>query len=178
MNWTLPAIDHENKVIMDSFAIAKYLENTFADAPLLFPNKSVAPLAMLLQTYFQTQIQLPLFPLVLPVQIDFLDEEGGKYFRRTREERFGYTITHDIYNDKERIDKIWEEVSKATKVVGNMLRENQGGPYLAGHDRTYADLVIMSFLEWFRVVVPDIFERTLDLEPEFKDLYEACKELL
>ena len=161
---------------MDSFDIAEYLEKTFPDAPSLFPSKSAA-LARLMESYCVPHLRTPLYPLILPKQVDFLDERGGEYFMRTREERLG-PISHDVYKDKERIDKIWEQMSDGTGVLGQMLKDNPGGPYLLGADRSYADLELSATLEWLRVINVDVFERILSIQPAFRDLYDACKELL
>lgn len=177
MNWTLPAIEHNNKTIMDSFAIAEYLERMFPDKPLLFPLNS-APLARLVQSHFMYHITIPMLPIIMPKQIDFLDEKGGIYFKRTREERFGMAISHDIYKDEKRLDKIWTEIENGIKIVGQMLRDNPQGPFFLGTERSYADLEVAAILEWFRVIDLELFERILEIEPAFKGLYKACRDCI
>lgn len=117
--FTLPAIEHDGKTIMDSLACAKYLEATFLGTPSLFPNEHSVVLARLLQYHIGKNVDWPLFPYYLPRIVALLDDKGAEYFRRTREEDFGFKISDSVYDDKEKLEAAWKETQGPLKVINN-----------------------------------------------------------
>lgn len=174
--YTLPAIDHDGKTIMDSLKIALYLDEKFPDAPRLIPEGTL-PLYRALQSYTALSITTHVFPLLLPRVIAFLDDRGAEYFRRTREEAVGYTITDAINQNEAKVNECWEKATAGLKMVNQMLDDNPGGPYILGKERSYADMHLVSFLEWWKQCGDDIYERGVSIAPNLKRLYEACSDL-
>lgn len=173
--FTLPTIDHDGKTIMDSLKIALYLDETFPDTPRLIPE-GMLPLYRGFQTYTSTCITAHIFPLLLPRVIDFLDDRGSEYFRRTREEVWG-PISESINQDKATVDECWEKATPALKVVNQMLADNPGGPYMLGEQRTYFDMHIVSFLEWWKQSGEEFYERATKIAPNLAVLYDACSDI-
>jgi glutathione S-transferase len=172
----LPAIEEDGKTIMDSWKVAEYLETQYPDTPTLFPGTS-KPLARLIYPFFMTQIASPVFPLLLPKVVDFLDDRGAAYFKETREESFGEPISHDIYKDTERVEKIWKSVDRNLKLMEITLTDVEG-PYMLGHERSYADLLVASVMGWYKVVSPDMYDRMVAVAPALGRLHDKCMELL
>lgn len=176
--FTLPAIEHDGNVVMDSFAIAKYLEKAFPDRPPVFFAQSQA-LCVLLTNQLMTHIGRVLFPLLLPRIVALLDDKGADYFRRTREAKFKLAIMEDINKDTERVQKTWESVKQPLSVINDMLKQNTEGPYFYGRTRSYADCILLAFLKWWkRCGEKDFFDKVLELAPEFRKVWEASSDIL
>lgn len=173
--YTLPTIDHDDKTIMDSLKIAIYLDETFPDLPRIIPE-GMLPLYRGFQTYTNTCITAHVFPLLLPRVIDFLDDRGSEYFRRTREEVWG-PISESINQDKAKVDECWEKATPALKVVNQMLADNPDGPYMLGKQRSYFDMHIVSFLEWWKQSGEEFYERGTKIAPNLAILYDACSDI-
>lgn len=161
---------------MDSWAVAEYLEASFPDTAPLFPHGS-KPLARIVWKLAMADISYKLFPILLPKLTDFLDPNGGEYFRRTREEVYG-PYSHDICNDHEYIASCWKQVEQPASVLAQALEDNQGGPFFLGEQRSYADIELVSILEWYRLVHTELYDGMVERHPCFKTLYEACADIL
>ena len=173
--YTLPAIDHNGKTIMDSLKIALYLDETFPDTPRLIPEGTL-PLYRAFQTYTSMAITAHIFPLLLPRVVDFLDPRGSEYFKRTREEVFG-PISESIHQDKAKVDDCWSKATAGLKLVNQMLEDIPGGPFIMGAQRTYSDLHILSVLEWWKQSGDDIYQRGISIAPNLAKLYDACNDI-
>lgn len=175
VNYTLPAIDHDGKTIMDSFAIAEYLEQKYPDKPSLFPHNS-KPFARVLLEYVKASFHLPTFPLILPKIVDNLDPRGAEYFKRTRTELYG-PVSHDIQNDTKRTDEMWANAAKGIKALAAMLQDNPEGPFFLGKERSYVDIVFFSRLHFYKVVYSDMLRKVYEIEPSIETFYDACRDL-
>lgn len=176
--FTLPAIEHDGKTIMDSMACAVYLEDNFPGTPSLFPYPDSVAFARCVQTLLMMSIRTPIFPFLLPRITAMLDDRGSEYFRRTREANFKLTISEDIFQDKDRWDTAWKEASAGLKVVDAMLKDNKEGPFFAGKQRTYADLILLAFLKWWKRCGDDIYAKVTELAPEFQKVWDASTDIL
>jgi glutathione S-transferase len=173
--YTLPAIDHDDKTIMDSLKIALYLDEQFPDTPKLLPD-GILPLYRFFQTYTSKHVSGPVFPLLLPRVIDFLDDRGSEYFKRTREATFG-PISESINQDKAKVDACWKDATDGLKMLNQMLDDNPGGPFILGKQRSYPDLHILSILEWWKQSGEEFYERAVSIAPNLKTLYDACSDI-
>lgn len=173
--YTLPAIDHDGRTIMDSLKIAIYLDETFPNTPKLIPDGTL-PLYRAFQTYTSTAVSGPIFPLLLPRVIDFLDERGSEYFKRTREEVWG-PISESINHDEAKVNECWSKATPGLKLVNQMLEDVSGGPFIMGAQRTYADLHLVSILEWWKQSGEEIYQRGVSIAPNLAKLYDACRDI-
>ena len=172
--YTLPALDtNDVGVIMGSMKIAKYLETTYPDSDSLFPHLSL-PLAELLEDLLH-QISLTVYPIMFPGCVKLLDERGAEYFRRTREARLG--PLEAIWQDKEKQDKIRSDTPVLLRKVAKLL-EIYEGPFVLGKERCYADILLVTRLEYMRLCNEDFYHFVLSTEPVLKQLYEACADIL
>jgi glutathione S-transferase len=146
--YTLPAIEHDSTVIMDSLACAQYLDAHFPETPLLFPNPDSVAFSRLVQYYLMASIAMPIFPFLLPRVVALLDDRGAEYFKRTREEDFGFEISEAIHDDKEKLEEAWDKARSGLKRVNGMLLDNKEGPYFGGRQRSYPDLILLAVLKW------------------------------
>lgn len=171
----MPAIDHDDKTIMDSLKIAIYLDETYPDTPRLLPEGQL-PLYRALQAYTATAVTAHVFPLLLPRVIDFLDPRGSEYFKRTREEVWG-PISESINQDQAKVDECWSKATAGLKLINQMLEDNKGGPFVMGAQRTYSDLHLLSVIEWWKQSGDDIYSRGISIAPNLQKLYDACRDI-
>lgn len=159
---------------MGSKNIAKYLEKAFPDTPRLYPGSSEA-LAWTIEEHLTSVRHFALYRLVYHKILESLDEAGEDYYRRTRTEMFGPSINERPSAEEE--EQIWKKVPEKTAYLGQLLQENQG-PFLQGHDRSYADLILVASLRARQQWDPSILQRILTIEPVFARLYKACDDIL
>lgn len=174
-HYTLPAIDHNDKTIMDSLKIAIYLDEQFPETPRLIPEGTL-PFYRAFQQYTTSALALPIFPLLLPRVIAFLDDRGSEYFKRTREEVFG-PISESINQDQAKVDDCWNKAAAGLKLVNQMLQDNPDGPYILGTQRSYADIHLLSILEWWKQSGQEIYDRAVSIAPNLGKLYDASADL-
>src|ERR1700691_6122532 len=84
-------IDGETSV-NDSWTIANYLEDTYADRPSLFGGEGGRALSRFHASWADAVVNGGLFSLVVRDIIDHVAEQDRDYFRTSREERLGRTL--------------------------------------------------------------------------------------
>lgn len=163
---TLPVIRDGDTVVADSFAIARYLEETYPDRPTLFGGPGGEAAARFIERWSMTQLH-PFFGSAAVVEIfERLDDASKAYFRDSREKRFGKALeavaaTRDAHH---------EAFVKRLEPLRSMLDVQ---PFIGGQSPLFADYIVFGALQWVRVTstyayVDDAaingwFERCLDL---------------
>ncbi|RDX53699.1 hypothetical protein OH76DRAFT_1398812 [Lentinus brumalis] len=154
--YTLPLIyDPKTKeYVSDSAAIARYLDKTYPDTPMLIPKETDA-----LHAAFQRAFAAVFNPgnagfswIMMPETYVRLNPASQGYFRRTREQWFGMALEELAPRGSEKRQKHWEVVKDAFHEVAGWLQA--GGQerlfFLGGETICYADIVIAAFIIWFR----------------------------
>ena len=159
-------------------ACAQYLEANFPGTPPLFPNPDSVAFSRLVQYHLMSSIRAPIFPYLLPRIVGMLDDRGSEYFRRTREKAFGFEISESIHDDKEKLAEAWNKAKPGLKLVNDMLQDNREGPFFGGKVRSYPDLILLSFLKWWKRCGDDIYGKVIEIAPEFDKVWEACQDIL
>lgn len=173
--YTLPAIEHDGMMVVDSLKIALYLDETFPETPRLLLDGTL-PFYRALQAYTFANITLPVIPLQLPRIAALLDERGAEYFKRTREPIFG-AISESINQDGAKANECWSKATPGLKLVNQMLSDNPEGPFVMGAQRTYVDLHLLAIVELWRQSGDDIYVRGVSIAPNLGRLREACNDL-
>ena len=159
--YTLPAIVDTSSTppvaIADSLAIAEYLDAKYPSRPV-FPKTGKA-LEYAFEEYFKS-VLVPRIPmlLLLPSCV-ILDDRGSEYFRRTRELWFGKTL--EEFSEGEVRESQWKAFEAGYDQIAAIIEKN--GPdvdYVAGgSEPTRADIILMSFLIWIKIILPDEWEK-------------------
>ncbi|KAJ3514470.1 hypothetical protein NLJ89_g2361 [Agrocybe chaxingu] len=151
--YTLPAIHDPSTGIYlaDSLAIAEYLEKTYPDTPLVFPDNTAA-----LQIGFSRgfhRIVLEALPeFIQPAVLGRLDPASQEFFRRTREEDFGMKL-EDVLPQGEKGIERWAKVNADFGTVADWYDRNGGkGPFLLGEKLSWGDMVVAGFTVWLRII--------------------------
>ncbi|KAF9554352.1 hypothetical protein CPC08DRAFT_744513 [Agrocybe pediades] len=152
--YTLPAIydPHTGKYIADSFEIAVYLDKTYPDALPIFPGGYQTTAG--LQHAFEHGIFFPAidkhrsfaFYETFLVQ----NEISKPYFRDSFEKRLGVKL-EDLAPKGELAVQQWKKFEEAFGTVAAVYaKTDAAGPYLMGDRISWGDIVVCSFLIWWR----------------------------
>jgi glutathione S-transferase len=150
--YTLPAIydPSTDTYIAESFAIAEYLEKTYPDAPSVFPNETAA-LQKALQLNFAQNIDA-VWSFIMPVVPLKLNPASEEYFRRSREIAFGKKLEDMVPAGDAKAEE-WGKLKKGLDTVYSYLvLTDKKGPYVMGDTISWSDLVLFSFLYWFKLI--------------------------
>ncbi len=143
----VPVIVDGDRVICDSWAIAQYLEDTYADRPSLFGGPIGRALSRFVTDWVETVLHPEILRLVLTDVYAHLHDLDKDYFRRTREERFGMTLEALCINRDERVVSF-------RNCLAPLRATLQHQPFLAGQEPAWADYVTFSAFQWVRCVSP------------------------
>lgn len=87
---TVPTLGLEDgQGLLDSLAIAEYLDEKYPDRPSIFGNPSEKKLQLFFQSYVQAKLHPAIQRLVFDGMYDMQDPENAHYFRTSREKTLG-----------------------------------------------------------------------------------------
>jgi glutathione S-transferase len=175
VRYTLPAMKLSDKTfIMDSVKIVTYLESQYPE-PTLRLDEGLYEDAQAL--VFKTAV--PLFSEYMPcIRDNLITKHSLPYWKKSREGLFGMPI--DEFQKKKGGEKAWEAAEPGLLELTTFLSESKrdDGPYILGSQITYADLVLVAFLESSRRTSEEIFKRVIGFHENIESLYEACSKWL
>ena len=147
---TVPILEHDGRVLADSWVIANYLEDTYPDGPSLFGDGGVQgpgwTYALGLQSWIQPAVHFPALKVLVLDVYDRIQPQDRAHFLDTREKRFGMSIEAFCAGD---LDEKVAAVRKALEPVRAVAKER---PFLSGAAPLYADYIVASFFFWWRAV--------------------------
>lgn len=142
---TVPVlVDQDGKAVHESWDIAVYLEQKYADKPALFGGKAGMAAAKFVQNWVASITPLVAQLAMLEVH-DSLTPEDKKYFRETREKMFGTTLEKFCADPESKLP----ELNKALEPLRNTLADQ---PFLGGDEPNYADYIVFGHFAWLRVI--------------------------
>ena len=139
----VPLLKDGDKLVSDSFAIARYLEETYPDNPSLFGGSGGLAMARFVEGWSQTQIHPLLTPILITDIHARLAPADQVYFRESREKRLGRTL---------------EEVASSAPAALTELRTRldplrhtlRHQPFIGGETPLFADYIVFGALQWAR----------------------------
>ncbi|EMD40020.1 CsMn06 [Gelatoporia subvermispora B] len=160
--YTLPVIHDPStgKTISDSAAIARYLDKTYPDTPVVIPPETDA-LHAAFNFAFSEAIVRALAPIMLPATNAQLNPRSEEFFRRTREESAGGVKLEDwAPPGSEKRAKAWEKIRAGFGQIAKWLSADGNDKLLFLGDKvSYADITIVGWVIWVkRVLGPDSAE--------------------
>jgi glutathione S-transferase len=144
----VPVLLHDDEPVVDSWAIANYLEDTFPDHPSLFGGQGGRAMARMLNWWGDIAIVGGIFPLIIADIPKNLAQVDADYFRETREARFGGKKLEEIMASRDTAVTAFRKSLEAMRLT---LRTQ---PYLGGGEPNYADYIVFGGFQWARVVSP------------------------
>jgi len=139
----VPVIRDGGKVVADSWAIAKYLDEAYPDRPSLFPGGSET-LTSFVRHWTQTRLAMPLMRVALLDIYGCIAEADRDYFRASREQRFGKKL-EEVVSPAEGRAAFNAELAP----VRELLKET---PYLNGDKPAFADYCLFGVFMFARGV--------------------------
>lgn len=133
-------------IIAESSAIAKYLDKTYPDTPILFPEGLDGFQTLFLDT-IGPMVAGAFRPYLLSRIWGHLNEPSAVYFRATREAAFGKKL------EELKTEEQWQKVEAALERLRSYYAANGNGRdlLLAGDRVTFCDLQVASILKWARI---------------------------
>lgn len=166
---TVPVlVDHETGTgLQDSFAIAEYLEKNYPDAPTLFGSEEGVVFARFIQAWANSVLNLSIINMIALDIHDLLTPEDQKYFRQTREQRFGRTL-EEIQEGRE--DRL-EDFQAQLRPLRLMLATQ---PFLGGTEPKFTDYILFGTFQWANIA--SSFKLLRETDP-INEWYDRCLDL-
>jgi len=143
----VPVLLHAGKPVVDSWAIANYLEDNFPDRPSLFGGEGGRYICRMINSWGDIAVNGGIFPLIvadIPSHLGAVDRE---YFRKSREARLGRKL-EEVAAER---DKTVVAFRRSLEPLRQTLKAQ---PFLGGASPNYADYIAFGGFQWARVVSP------------------------
>jgi glutathione S-transferase len=137
-------LDGETSVA-DSWAIANYLEDRYADRPSLFGGEGGRAVGRMINWWGDVTVIGGMFPLIVADIPGHLKPVDAVYFRKSREARFGKPLEEVVAD---------QSVAGFRRAIDPMRLTLKTQPYLGGDTPNYADYIVFGGFQWARVVSP------------------------
>jgi glutathione S-transferase len=146
----VPIITDGDRVVHDSWNIARYIDERFPDRPSLFDSVDGRAITRLVNHWADQTLGAAVRRLIAADFVSCLDPEDRGYYRSSREAAFGCTL-EEYCADRPR----WlAEFASVTAPLEKTLAEQ---PYIAGAKPGYADYAVFSMFQYARLGCPDEF---------------------
>ena len=144
---TVPVIVDGDRKVIDSFAIAEYLEDTYPDRPSLFGGPGGRAAARFVEQWSFMTIH-PLIGGAILMDIHaMLESEDQDYFRSSRETRFGKPLEA---LGEGRDDRLKDFLPKLQPLRATLERQ----PWLGGEGPLFTDYIVFGAFQWARICSP------------------------
>ncbi|MGX9429778.1 MULTISPECIES: glutathione S-transferase family protein [Bradyrhizobium] len=154
----VPVLLDGDTTVTDSWAIANYLEDTYADRPSLFGGEGGRAMGRMLNWWGDVTVVGGIFPLIVADIPAHLAPDDVAYFRRTREARLGKSLEEAAATR----DQAVEGFRRSLDPLRLTLRTQA---YLGGDRPNYADYIVFGGFQWARVVSP--FKLLVESDPVY-----------
>ncbi|WP_306028820.1 glutathione S-transferase family protein [Stappia sp. MMSF_3263] len=141
---TVPILVDGERTICDSWAIATYLEETYADRPTLFGGPGGLAAAKLVESWANASISARIVRMIVKDICDLLAPEDQAYFRPIREERFGMSLEEVQAGREERL----ADLATALLPMHLMLKSQ---PFIGGDSPLQSDYMLFGTFQWARI---------------------------
>jgi glutathione S-transferase len=142
---TVPLIRDGERLVSDSFAIAEYLDTAYPDAPSLFMGEAGRAHARFIERWSQMMLHPALSHVAILDILAMLDPADARYYRASREKRFGRTL-EEVASDR---DAKIIDFRRNLEPLRSMLAYQ---PFIGGQGPLFADYIVLGAFQWLRVV--------------------------
>lgn len=139
----VPVIQDGDRMVCDSWTIAEYLEEHYADGPSLFGGAEAKAVTRFVAGWVDTVLHPGIFRLILPDVFAHLHEKDKTYFRTSREQRIGVTL--EAFAANRDADAVGFRQS-----LQPLRATLAAQPFLAGAAPAYADHIVFGGFQWAR----------------------------
>jgi glutathione S-transferase len=164
---TVPVIKEGETVVRDSWKIAEYLEDKYADRPSLFGGPIGRGVTQALNTWVDRALVPAMMPVIVADIYERIDPDDRPFFRQMFEGFLKSTL-------EEARGKREEFAKRLQRVIEPWQAALKRQPFVCGAAPAYGDYLLFSVFQWARITSPqDVFnasdplyawrERILDL---------------
>ncbi len=139
----VPVLIDGDHVVFDSWTIATYLEDAYADRPSLFCGEGGRAVTRFVNAWADGVLVGGILRLIVTDILAHLDEKDRAYFRETREERLG-AMPEAVSADRE------TNVLAFRKTLEPLRAVLAAQPNLSGEASAYADYAVFGCFQWAR----------------------------
>ena len=164
---TVPVIRDGDNIVVDSFAIALYLDEAYPERPTLFGGEGGKAMARFIERWSQLTIHPYIATVALTDLHAMQDEPNAAYFRQDREQRFGKRLEEVVAGR----DAGLAAFRAALQPLRSTLTYQ---PFLGGASPLFADYIVFGALQWGRIASPF---RLLDDTDSIAEWFERCLDL-
>jgi glutathione S-transferase len=143
----VPVLTDGDRVVVDSWAIAAYLDETYADRPSLLGGPSGKGMARFITDWCDGVVLPAVFRLILADIPRHLHDKDVAYFRTSREQRVGMSLEAFCAERGPRLAEFGKLLAPFRQCLGRQ-------PYLAGDAPAWPDYALQSAFQWARGVSP------------------------
>lgn len=143
----VPVLLDGDKVISDSWEIACYLDEAYADRPALFGSPDAKGAALFLKRWCEGQLHPALVRLIVADIVRILHDKDVAYFRESREKALGTTLEDFVAEKAANLKHLHGVLTPFRLTVKDR-------PYLGGEAPAYGDYIIFGALQWARCSSP------------------------
>ena len=143
----VPVLVDGDHCIVDSWAIAEYLERNYADRPLLFGGEQGVCLARFINHWTSQTLHSLIARLIIPDLVEILHPQDRDYFRSSREAAFGQSFAQLVLARDENLQKL----HALLQPLESSLTQQE---FLGGVAPHYADHIVFGAFQWARVASP------------------------
>ena len=141
----VPVLIDGAREIHDSWAIAEYLEENYADRPSLFGGASGRALSLFHTSWANGFLQPAMMKFVVLDIWKHAAEKDKAYFRESREQRLGKTLEAAVANRDSEVAGFREGLLPLRLVL-------RAQPFLGGDKPLYADYAVFGSFQWCRCI--------------------------
>jgi len=142
---TVPAMRDGARLVVDSWAIAQYLEETYPERPSLFGGPGGEQVTRFVQSWCGAVLHGGLIGMIVADIWQHLVPEDQEYFRTTREKRFGRTLEEVQAGREQRIEGFRNNLQPLRMTL-------KDAPFLGGEQPLYADYLVFGAFQWARSI--------------------------
>ncbi|MCW9039677.1 MAG: glutathione S-transferase family protein [Rhodospirillales bacterium] len=164
---TIPVIEDGGKVVGDSWTIAEYLEDTYADRPSLFGGDAGRSMSHFINGWVDATINAGLAPLIIHDIQTRLDPKDQGYFRESREKRFRKPL-EEVQGGRD------DNLAAFRRSLYPLRKMLDGQPFIGGESPLYPDYAAFGGFQWARTISD---YRVLEEDDPVYAWFERCLDL-
>ena len=131
--------------MLNSWAIANYLEDGYPDRPSLFGGEGGRAMGRMMNWWGDVIVIGGMFPLIVADIPTHLRPVDAAYFRRTREARFGKPLEEVVAGREKSVEGFRRSLDPMRLTLKTQA-------YLGGAGPNYADYIVFGAFQWARVI--------------------------
>ena len=166
----VPVIVDGDRTVVDSWAIAEYLDETYPDRPKLFDGAQAKAHAFFIKNWAERVMHPGIIKQILLPLFDQLAEKDKAHFRQTREAMFKCTLEEFGEGSEAALPGFRNALHPLRVTLGEQA-------FLGGEAPSFADYIVFGAFQWARVTsAQDLLEETDKLtiwRQTMLDLYDG-----